>query len=274
MSPQILHIFGPLYIQWYGVMIVLALLIFMWRAQKSDLCKQLFSKDKFSTLIIRSIFVAFIGGKLLHIISAYHEYTTWYEALFFWEGGLSILGSVLALLLYVPYFLYQNKIPLGLACDFLAIYAPLLQAIARIGCFFAGCCYGAPALVPWAVVYTDPIGAAPCHVPLHPTQLYSAVLLWTIFLVLRFVLYPILRRKKMLGIGIIVCAYLMGISAERFVIDFWRADRVINSTSALVNTTVLSLHQWIALAIFGASVLGMIGVYTLRRAQGERAKRS
>jgi|GEM_PF-300099 len=284
MNPQLFHIYGPLYVQWYGVWIVIALLVFMWRAHKHELCKKLFAKDQLVSLVMRSIFVGFVGGKLLHIISAYHEYSSWQEILYFWEGGLSILGAVLALLIYVPYYLYSRKIPLGLACDFLAIYAPLLQSIARIGCFFAGCCYGAQTLLPWAVIYSDVSVAAPCNVPLHPTQLYSAGVLFIFFLTLRFVVYPLLRKKHALGWGLITCLYLALMSMERFVIDFFRADRVINDSSALIQSTVLSMHQWVALGIFGVSIAGFIGIYIVRRAhavaeamartQGERDKRS
>lgn len=273
MNPQLFHIFGPLYIQAYGVWIVVALLVFMWRAQKNDLCKKLFKKDQFLSLVIHSIFVAFVGGKILHIISAYHEYSAWQEVFYFWEGGLSILGSVVALLLYVPYYMYSHKIPIGLACDFLAIYAPLLQSIARIGCFFAGCCFGSQTLLPWAVIYTDTSVAAPCNVPLHPTQVYSSLVLFVVFLVLRFIVYPVLRNKRVLGFGLITCVYLALMSMERFVIDFFRADRVINDSSALIKSTVLSMHQWIALVIFGLSVASFIGIYAFRRAQDERGKR-
>ena len=48
----------------------------------------------------------------------------------------------------------------------------------RLGCFAAGCCYGKPTDVPWAVVFTNPLAAAnvgtPLGIPLHPTQLYEA----------------------------------------------------------------------------------------------------
>ena len=46
------------------------------------------------------------------------------------------------------------------------------------GCFFAGCCYGKPTTVPWAITFTDPYAAlnvgTPLNIPLHPTQLYEA----------------------------------------------------------------------------------------------------
>ena len=50
--------------------------------------------------------------------------------------------------------------------------------IGRFGCLLAGCCYGRPSDVPWAITFTDPVAAAnvgtPLGIPLHPTQLYDA----------------------------------------------------------------------------------------------------
>ena len=43
----------------------------------------------------------------------------------------------------------------------------------------AGCCYGKPTQVAWAVTFTDPAAAmnvgTPLGVPLHPTQLYESL---------------------------------------------------------------------------------------------------
>lgn len=266
MSPQLVHIFGPLYIQAYGVLIVIGLIVFMWRVQKSDLFKKIFTGDQFQNLIIHSVVVGFIGGKLLHAVSEWQEYTAWYDILYFWHGGFSILGSVIALLAYVPYYVHKQGILLGAACDFLAIYAPLLQAIARLGCYFAGCCYGTAAALPWAIVYTDPSSAAPCHVPLHPAQLYSSLALYSIFLILRFVVFPHVQKKRLFGRGIILCTYLTLISIERFVVDFWRADRIF-SESMRGAWALLSFHQYVAVAIFLVSCIGIIPLYYMHRAR-------
>ncbi len=81
----------------------------------------------------------------------------------------------------------SSKNSLFESLDIVAIYAPLLQSIARIGCLFAGCCHGIATTVPWAISYNDPTSFAPLGIPLHPTQIYSSLLLFGIFLILRFV---------------------------------------------------------------------------------------
>src|SRR5262249_49607536 len=47
------------------------------------------------------------------------------------------------------------SLPGWATADVLAPGVVLGQAIGRLGCFCAGCCYGKPASVPWAVTFTD-----------------------------------------------------------------------------------------------------------------------
>ena len=56
-----------------------------------------------------------------------------------------------------------------------AEFAPgiaLGHVIGRLGCLFAGCCYGKPTSVSWAITFTDPFAATnvgtPLNVALHP----------------------------------------------------------------------------------------------------------
>ena len=66
---------------------------------------------------------------------------------------------------------------MGKCADIAAVSLPLGHFLGRIGCFFAGCCYGKTCDLPWAVTFNDPESLAqPLHVPLHPTQLYALLL--------------------------------------------------------------------------------------------------
>lgn len=132
--------------------------------------------------------------------------------------------------------------------DLLAIYAPLAQSIARIGCFVAGCCYGAPSTLAWAV---QPAGAPFC-MRLHPTQLYSSISLLLIFLFMRFVATQLCSKP-----GQLVTLYLILASMERFTVDFWRGDRVFFKYAPL---SILSVHQWIALGIAVIALITFIGI--------------
>ncbi len=61
---------------------------------------------------------------------------------------------------------------------------PLGHAFGRIGCFFAGCCYG----ISWkhGFVYHSTVGFTPIGVPLLPIQLIEAGTLLVLFAVQLF----------------------------------------------------------------------------------------
>lgn len=82
---------------------------------------------------------------------------------------------------------------LNLDRELLNLYAwvaPIGLAIQKTGCFLNGCCYGIPSALPWSVQYPVGTGAHFHHVahgatdayaawslPVHPVQLYEALLL-------------------------------------------------------------------------------------------------
>ena len=93
---------------------------------------------------------------------------------------------------------------------------PLAHALGRIGCFLAGCCYGRPCDLPWAVRFVDPMAAAPdAFVARHPVQLYEAFALLVLAGLL--ILVPPRRvgdgRRAILYVGLYA---LVRLGTERF----------------------------------------------------------
>jgi phosphatidylglycerol:prolipoprotein diacylglycerol transferase len=139
------------------------------------------------------------------------------DALALWEGGFSVLGSISAVALVLPLYIMKLNIPLLPFLDLIALHAPLLQSVARVGCFLAGCCYGTPTSSPIGFTYTDHESIAPLYQSLHPAQLYSAVALMLIFVFLYFAVQKVVSRP-----GQLFGCYLSLVGIERFVIDFFR----------------------------------------------------
>lgn len=232
MSSEILHLYGPFSIQAYGLMILFGVLVFMWRASKHELRIKYLTEDQFIQMISCGIVCGIVGGRVLYVLSEGFE--NFWDIFKIWQGGFSILGSVIGIGLYMPFYLYTHNIAILPVLDLICIYAPLAQSISRIGCFFAGCCSGVATQVPWAVT---------CDAQLvHPTQLYSAAALFIIFLIVRFIVYP--RTKPYAGC--IVAVYLILIGLERAIIDFWRSDRIIVTQIATID---ISYYQLIAVAV-------------------------
>jgi len=90
------------------------------------------------------------------------------------------------------------------------------QMLGRIGCFLVGDDYGRPTNLPWAAAF--PEGLPPTAVPVHPTQLYEAVALIPVALLL-------LRwRKQGRPDRVVLGAYFVMAGTLRFAIEFIRVN--------------------------------------------------
>jgi phosphatidylglycerol:prolipoprotein diacylglycerol transferase len=232
-------------IQPYGLMIVIGVLAVAGLALRDPKRARLISVDNTIELINLLILSGIAGGRIVHLITQPHTINYWYEAFFIWEGGLSVLGALCGAVTAAVYFLISKRLPFLPLLDLTASYAPLLQSIARLGCLLAGCCHGRFTMVPWAIKYTDYYCLAPIGIPLHPTQVYSALILLMLFGIIQY-----LHRRFNPTPGVIFGSYLVGMGSERFIVDFLRADRIFMS-----GHSSLSVHQLFALTII---VLGGI----------------
>ncbi|MCX5925576.1 MAG: prolipoprotein diacylglyceryl transferase [Candidatus Dependentiae bacterium] len=246
MKRELLSIYGPLSINSYGVAIVIGILLFLFLIRLHPKAVKLNLYMHITDILLISILAGIIGGRLLYIISEPEAEASLFGFLSFWDGGFSILGSILAIIPTLAYYLNRLQIPVLPCLDLLALHAPLLQSISRLGCFFAGCCYGCPVNNTWGLIYTDPQSMAPLHVSLHPTQLYSAITLLVIFLFLYCIAQKIFTKP-----GQLLSVYLLLVGMERFSIDFWRADRIFYKIPSWLPFAAdnLSVNQLISLCI-------------------------
>jgi phosphatidylglycerol:prolipoprotein diacylglycerol transferase len=132
------------------------------------------------------------------------------------------------------------------------------QAIGRLGCFAAGCCFGKPATVPWAVTFTDVYAArqtgTPMDTPVHPTQIYESL---ACFLIFGFLLWLAPRKRFH---GQVTLAYVALYSSARFAIEYFRGDADRGS----VFGGLLSTSQLIAVVL----LMAVVAVFPyLRRTQ-------
>jgi phosphatidylglycerol:prolipoprotein diacylglycerol transferase len=138
-----------------------------------------------------------------------------------WNGGLVFSGGLIAALLVMVWYARQIGRSLWQIGDLWAPAAAIGQAIGRIGCFMAGCCYGKPTDMPWGVVFTDTRSLIPqdmLNIRLHPTQLYSSLSGFIIFIILM-----ILSVKKRFE-GQVLLWYLILHSTGRLLVERFRSD--------------------------------------------------
>jgi phosphatidylglycerol:prolipoprotein diacylglycerol transferase len=258
MYHTLIHIWGPIGIHSFGLFFALGLVICLYLGQRDPRRKQLMSAQAFVDAIVVSVLIGLVGSRILFVIQEWDSFDTWLDVFNLWSGGLSLLGSIPAIIIFLPLYLRRHHVPFLSFFDLITLYAPLLQSISRLGCYFAGCCFGSPTALPWRVTYTEFESSAPLCVALHPAQLYSSGLLALIFIFLYFY-----GQKKLKKPGEIFCAYLMLIASERIIVDFFRGDREYFQAPF---DRLFSIHQWIAVLIFAAGLCCLIYLNYFSRA--------
>jgi len=225
MFPRLLHIYGPLWVHSYGTIIAIGFLVFLFITYRHPKRTLLISGEQYLDTLFLGLLAGIVGGRILFVISDWYYF--WehpLDSILPWVGGFTVLGSIIGILITIPPYLHYHKIPILPLLDLVSQFAPLLQAISRIGCLMAGCCYGILApTIPWAITFTNPESTIPPYLlglPLHPTQIYLSLASFGIFLFLYFFSHLFVSKA-----GQLTCIYLILESLSRFTIDFWRGDR-------------------------------------------------
>ena len=127
-----------------------------------------------------------------------------------WFGGFA--GGIAAGLVFMRRARLRPMAVLAAAAPGLAVG----HAIGRLGCFLVGDDYGRPSTLPWAVAF--PRGLPPTDVPVHPTQLYEAIPLVGLAVLLTRLRAAGTPDRRVFGIYLLLAGLL------RFAIEFLRVD--------------------------------------------------
>ena len=162
---------------------------------------------------------AIVGSRLFFVATRFSYYRQNPLDIFkVWEGGLVFYGGFILAAIVCAWMIRKNNLKVWQTLD---IFAPALAIgvfFGRLGCFFAGCCYGKPCSLPWAVTFSDPQGLAMLNAPLHPTQLYSSLgALFTFIIIYSF-------RKRKIFDGQLTLIWVFMYSGLRTFIEFYRGD--------------------------------------------------
>jgi len=248
MHPELLRIpYINIPIYTYGVLLSVGFILGLWLAVRSAE-KDGIARAPVFNLGVAVIIASLIGAKLLMIVTEWTLYQGHRQDLFSFDllrsGGVyygGFLGGVAAAL----FFVRRYQLPWWKTADAFAPALALGQAIGRLGCFSAGCCWGKPTTAWWGVRFPEAaylFVGTPIGVPLHPTQLYEAAATFVLFLLLM----KMQKHRSFPGQLILTYALLYGIA--RFMIEFWRADW-------RGSVGPLSTSQFIALVLIVGSLI-------------------
>lgn len=219
MYPTLIKI-GSLQVYSYGLFLFLSFLIgtklVEIRAKKFGV-----TSESITNLALLTLIMVIAGARLLYVIFHWPEFQNDLIGIIaFWRGGLGGLmffgGFIFALasgLLYV----HHKKMPVYKMLDAIAPALVLGEGLTRIGCFLNGCCFGKPTNSFLGVIFSHHSAAGyTFHVPIHPTQIYSSLAGFILFIL------ALILEKKHLKEGVLFGIILIFYSLFRFGIDFVR----------------------------------------------------
>lgn len=228
----------------FGLMLFLALLSSMylaaWRARKSGL-----DPEVIYDLAFWVILGGLVGARVFYVVQHGEAIRSPWDAFKIWQGGIVLYGSLIGAGAGMLIYWKLKPFPLWPVLDAIAPAVALGVALGRVGCFLNGCCFGDvcdPSSIPWAVRFpagTLPWGdqvdqglidaAARRSLPVHPTQLYSAIdglLLCGMLLAY----YPLRKRR-----GEVFAMLLVAYPLSRFLIEQLRGDEGIFAAGMTVS---------------------------------------
>ena len=221
MYPELFKV-GPFTVYTYGVLLaasyLLGLRLAMWRAKKWGL-----DPNRVLDLGIYIIIAALVGAKLLLLVVDFDQFRNPRELLNLARLGGVFYGGLLLAVGVAFWYIHRHRLPFWTTCDVFAPGIALGHVTGRLGCLAAGCCYGKPTDMPWAIVFTNPLAAAnvgtPLGIPLHPTQIYEA----GASLIILALLLATERRGRRFA-GRTFWSYMFLYAVSRYVIEIYRGD--------------------------------------------------
>ncbi len=244
---------GPIYIYYYGIILMIGALAGGWLASVEARRKGVNPEIVWDGLIW-ALIAGIIGARLWHVFTPPQSMveqgitTYWYlmhplDFLNTRQGGLGIPGAVIGGLTGLYLFSRRRKINFLQLTDIGAPGLALGQAIGRWGNFVNQELYGSPTTLPWAV-HIDAKNRLPGFETIetyHPLFLYEA--LWSLGNLI-VLLWMGRKYENRLKDGDIFLTYLIIYPLGRFFLEFLRLDAAylggINANQTLMAVVAIS----------------------------------
>lgn len=209
---------GGFTIYWYGILAALGFLVAFWTSTRRAPREGL-SPETVMDLAPWLIGGAIVGARLFYIITTWREEFAnqpWWEIFALRRSGLVWYGGLIGASLATIFYARLKRVSLWKLADVIAPSIALGHVFGRFGCLMTGCCYGRPTDLPWAITFPKDHWTG--GIPVHPTQIYEALLNAALFGGLMW-LY---RRKRF--DGQIFATYLICYALLRAFVELFRGD--------------------------------------------------
>ncbi|MCC6545834.1 prolipoprotein diacylglyceryl transferase [Candidatus Sumerlaeota bacterium] len=263
MHPVLIRFSDSFFIGTYGLLIAVGLLagaaLASWLGKRRGL-----NPEIFFDLVFIAVAAGFLGARLLYIITEFPEFLKNPGELIFSRTGFVFLGGFIGAAGACIFYIRRKRLDPWLIGDILMPALALAHGFGRIGCHFAGCCYGGECRVPlgiqvpritmpdgglWPNAYADQVatgkinGMIAAHsLPIWPVQLMEAT---GLFLLTGFLVWMIFRVFPR---GVVLGTYLVLYAVLRFVLEYLRGDaeRGLFFNGAISTSQILSIIMFAA----------------------------
>ena len=201
-------------IHMYGVMIAVGLLcaflVLFYYSKKKHIDSKLVDFVFYDGVV--SIAFGFFSAALFQ---ALYNYIKNPAGGFHFGSGITFIGGLIGgvICFLAVYFIFKKRLNIRLLdiIDIIPCSIFVAHGWGRIGCFFAGCCYGKETSSFLGVQFPN------LPNPVYPTQLFEAVFLFIMFGICS---YLVLKKDFKHNLGL----YLISYGVFRFLIEFLRGD--------------------------------------------------
>lgn len=244
---------GPLPIYTHGLFMAIGIGVAYFFLRREALQKKI-QPELIDNMLFAGVLSGIIGARLLYVMLNLHLYNSLFDVFKVWEGGLVSFGGLVGGIVGGLVYIWYKKALLWSIADISAPYLLLGWGIGRVGDLLAWEEIGTASSLPWAFIVND-------DVPRHPAQLYSIIVLISLFIIVQFWLKLHLIRYRSVVFGISLFFY----GTFRFFVEFVRD---------YPNSEYLFSYQQFAQMISGVIAicgLGMVILASMRaRQRGSR----
>lgn len=227
---------GSFTVHGYGFMIAVGILMAFFVGERQAK-KHGLNPDEVDNLIFACLITGFLGSKLTFVLTNWSEFIK-NPAAYLGSDGWVVYGGIIGGLIGGWLWCRFRKLDFKAYANLCFPLVALAQGFGRIGCFFAGCCYGKETHG-FGLVF--PKGSlAPSGVKLIPTQLISSFGDFLLFYILYKAYEDENTRDYVMGL------YLVLYSIGRFIIEFFRGDEGRGFIGALSTSQFIAIFMAIA----------------------------
>ncbi|MFN0178667.1 MAG: prolipoprotein diacylglyceryl transferase [Gemmatimonadales bacterium] len=261
---------GSFEVTGFGILMMLGFVVGGWLVSL-ELRRQKWNEEYGADMIVAAVVGGIVGAKLWYVALTGDPSALFSRGGLVWYGGF--LGGVLAVTLNG----WRRNVPVRITMHLAAPAMAAAYAVGRVGCFVVGDDYGVPTDLPWGVKFPQglppttagnlsamfkvPIaeGVDPTTVlAVHPTQLYTVVVMLVVFMVLWR--WRLSDRPH----GWLFGAFLVAMGVERFLVEMLRAkdDRFLGAfTLAQATSIPIAIAGFIVMARLAGAANPAPGAY-------------